>query len=289
MVSISSIAHRAWRIYPDFVLGTGNEAFSKALKETVKNRNEQNYFTSVWNGIKKGAKAAEAHNAQVNKLRGGFFKSLWHDLTTTHTKIAQGWNIAGKLAEKAGKTGGSKFFAQLKGAGKGLMKRLPLIGSLAIVAFEVPNIFRATKDEGLVSGAAEVAKAGLRLGAGMTCAAIGQALIPIPILGGLVGYIAGDSLMGLLTGKSYTEKKEALQNATANAEKQYQDALKQFEQIQQPQNTLNTTTAALNIPQPTLTQEQVQALGQQLYSAQAMQDPMNQDFMQLTTGMNRIA
>ncbi|MBQ3819563.1 hypothetical protein II810_03865, partial [bacterium] len=104
MGGISSVLHRAWRIYPDFVLGTGNEAFSKALKNTVKNRGKDvNYFTSVWNGIKDGAKAAEKHNKDVIKLRGGFFESLWHDLKTTPKKIAQGWRIGGQRAQKAGK------------------------------------------------------------------------------------------------------------------------------------------------------------------------------------------
>ena len=289
MVSILSIAHRAWRIYPDFVLGTGNEEFTKALKHTVKTRGEKNYFSSVYDGIKNGAKAAEKHNTQVNKLRGGFLKSFWHDLTTTHTKIAQGWKIGGAIAEKAGKTGWSKFWAQFKGAGSGLMKRMPLIGSLLVVGFELPNILRATKDEGLFSGVTETAKVGLRLGAGMTGAAIGQALIPIPILGGLVGYIAGDSLMGLFTGKSYTDKKEALTKATANAEKQYQEARKQFEQMPQSAAYGNFNPTALNVPSPTMTQEQLAALGQQLYSAQSTQDPMNQDFMKLTSGIDRIA
>lgn len=288
MVSFSSIAHRALRIYPDFVLGTGNESFSKALKYTVKNRGEQSYFSSVYDGIKKGAVEAEKHNAQINKLRGGFFKSLWHDLKTTPHKISQGWNIGGIKAEKAGKTGFSKFWAQLKGGGSGLMKRMPLIGSLLVVAFEAPNIFRATKDEGIFSGVAETAKAGLRLGAGMTGAAIGQALIPVPILGGLVGFIAGDSLMSLITGKSYTEKKEALNNVTKDADKQYEDALKQLQQMQQgtPYGDLNLT--ASNNIKPTMTQAQVAALGQQLYNAQAFQDPTNQDFMQLTSGMNKL-
>lgn len=284
-MNIQSVAHRALRIYPDFVLGTGNEAFSKTLKATVKGRGEQNYFSAVYDGIKKGAVEAEKHNAQINKLRGGFFKNLWHDLTTTHKKIAQGWNIGGKLAEKAGKEGASKFWAQFKGAGNGLLKRMPLIGSLMVVAFEAPNIFRATKDEGLFSGAAEIAKAGLRLGAGMTGAAIGQALIPVPILGGLIGFVAGDKLMGLITGKSYTEKKEALTNATANADKQYQEALKQF---QQSSANTNFDTASINIPKATLSPEQVQALGQQLYSSQALSDVNNQDFMQLSAGMNKF-
>ena len=33
--SIGSYVMRGIKMYPDFVLGTGNEAFTKALKETV--------------------------------------------------------------------------------------------------------------------------------------------------------------------------------------------------------------------------------------------------------------
>ena len=89
MVSFSSIAHRAWQIYPDFVFGTGNEKFSNVLKETSKNRGEKSYFSSVWNGIKEGAKAAETHNKETLAAHNGsFLKSLWHDLTTTHTPLS---------------------------------------------------------------------------------------------------------------------------------------------------------------------------------------------------------
>ena len=291
MGGISSVLHRAWRIYPDFVLGTGNEAFSKALKNTVKNRGKDvNYFTSVWNGIKDGAKAAEKHNKDVIKLRGGFFESLWHDLKTTPKKIAQGWRIGGQRAQKAGTEGFSKYWASFKGAGNGLMKRMPLRGSLMIIGFELPNIFRATADEGIFSGLVETAKAGLRLGAGMTGAAIGQALIPIPVLGGLVGYIAGDSLMGLFTGKSYTEKKEKaeqLAKATDKADQNYEEAMKQYLALQQSNSAANpyaASQASLNMPKATMTPQQVAMLGSQLYNSTTT-DLMNQDFMKLTSGM----
>ena len=36
--TIGSYIQRAAKLYPDFVLGTGNEAFSDALKATVKGR-----------------------------------------------------------------------------------------------------------------------------------------------------------------------------------------------------------------------------------------------------------
>ena len=50
---VGSYFKRAVKLYPDFVLGTGNESFSKALKETVKNRKaaNQGYFESVWSGV----------------------------------------------------------------------------------------------------------------------------------------------------------------------------------------------------------------------------------------------
>lgn len=61
-MNVGSIASSGWkyiqragRLYPDFVLGTGNEAFSNALRSTVKNRAvaNQNYFQAVWSGTKK--------------------------------------------------------------------------------------------------------------------------------------------------------------------------------------------------------------------------------------------
>ena len=288
-MNISSVLHRAARIYPDFVLGTGNEAFSKTLKETVKNRGKDTgYFKSVWQGIKDGGKAAEDHNKKITKLRGGFFQSFWHDLKTTPTKIAQGWRAGTRLADKAGKEGFSKFWTQLKGSGNGLLKRMPLIGSLLVVGFELPNIIRATKDEGIFSGLVETTKSGLRLGAGMTCAAIGQALIPIPLVGGLAGWIVGDSLMGLFTGKSYSEKKEAnqkLASATTNADNTYEQALKQYQALQQANN--NVSFGQASIPQSTLTPQQVAALGAQLNSGYGLTNTMNQDFMKLTSGMTR--
>ena len=291
MFNVASVLHRAWRIYPDFVLGTGHEVFSKTLKETVKGRaKDVNYFSSVWNGIKKGAKAAEDNNIKNVEKHGSFLKSLWNDLKTTPNLVKDGWTNAATAAEKAGKTGISKYWAQFKGAGSGLMKRMPLIGSLLIVAFELPNIFRATKDEGLVSGAAEVVKAGLRLGAGMTGAAIGQALIPIPILGGLVGFIAGDKLMSFVTGKSYTEKKEENEQiAMQAAEQNIPQELAQNGDLTQNIPFGNLSANAQNtIPQATLTQQQVAALGQQLYAGAGLKDSMNEDFMASVSGMNKL-
>ena len=296
-MNIGSIASKGWnyiqragRIYPDFVMGTGNEAFTQVMRSTIKNRaaNGQTYMQSVWSGIKDGARAAERHNNILNKQQGGFWKSTWHALKTTPKKIAQGWRVGGKLADRAGKTGLSKTWSQFKGSLSGIGKRMPLIFSLMFVLPELPNIFSAFKDKGLVGGVAETGKTALRLGAGMTAAAIGQALIPIPILGGIVGYMAGDWLMSKFTGKSHSEKKAELEEAQQQQIAQQQAMMQQYNTNPFGTNTNPTTVQPqFNIPKPTMTPEQLMAMKQMLYN-NSMANPMDQDFMAMTSGMNRL-
>ncbi len=298
-MNIGSIASKGWnyiqragRIYPDFVMGTGNEAFTQVMRSTIKNRaaNGQTYMQSVWSGIKDGARAAERHNNILNKQQGGFWKSTWHALKTTPKKIAQGWRVGGRLADRAGKTGLSKIWSQFKGSLTGIGKRMPLIFSLMVVLPELPNIFSAFKDKGLVGGVAETGKTALRLGAGMTAAAIGQALIPIPILGGIVGYMAGDWLMSKFTGKSHSEKKAELEDAQKQQLTQQQAITEQYSTNPFGRNTninTNTVQPQFNIPKPTISPEQLMAMQQMLYN-NSMSNPMDQDFMAMTSGMNRL-
>lgn len=298
-MNIGSIASKGWnyiqragRIYPDFVMGTGNEAFTQVMRSTINNRaaNGQTYMQSVWTGIKDGARAAERHNNILNKQQGGFWKSTWHALKTTPKKIRQGWMAGGRIADKTGKTGLSKFWSQFKGSLSGIGKRMPLIFSLMVVLPELPNIFSAFKDKGLVGGVAETGKTALRLGAGMTAAAIGQALIPIPILGGIVGYMAGDWLMSKFTGKSHSEKKAELEDAQKQQLTQQQAITEQYSTNPFGRNTninTNTVQPQFNIPKPTISPEQLMAMQQMLYN-NSMSNPMDQDFMAMTSGMNRL-
>ena len=124
----------------------------------------------------------------------------------------------------------------------------------------------------------------------MTGAAIGQALIPIPVVGGLVGYLAGDTLMSLITGKSHSEKKaeaEEQQQALINNQQQalegMQQQIAQQNAMQYPIGTTNPFATA----QPTVTPQQLMALRQQLYNGGAV-SPMDQDFMAMASGLNRI-
>ena len=297
MAGISSILSSGWKyaqragsFYSDFVFGTGNETFSKVLQETVKNRGSKNYYSAVWDGIKKGAVEARKHNS------GAFWKNTWKALKTTPAKIQQGWRIGGKLADKAGKTGLSKLWAQFKGSMSGLGKRMPLIGSLIILATELPNIFSAFKDEGLIGGIKEIGKSGLRLGSGMLGAAIGQALIPIPIVGSIVGYVAGDWLMSKITGKSHSEKKAEAEEALAqaNAAEQQNQQLQQYLAQQQMNPYGNNMFASnpyaqnsFNMPQATMTPQQLMQMQQMLYSG-GMNSAMDQDFMAMTSGIKNL-
>lgn len=283
MVTIMPYIKRAAKIYPDFTLGTGNETFSKALRSTVKNRGQQSYLNAVWDGTKKGFKEAELHNAQMKKLHGGFWKSTWQSIKTIPKKVAQGWKVGGRIADQAGKTGLSKLWSRTKGVCSGLGKRMPLIGTLMIAITELPNIFSAFKDKGLVGGVTETGKAALRLGGATVAGAIGQALIPIPFVGGLVGFIAGDWLMSKIVGKSHSEEKaEALAQADL-AEQQAQMLQQQL--ANDPSYAQNNPFGTTNPMQPTMTQQQLMALQQQLYGNG---NAMNDDFMANVSGINKL-
>ena len=163
---------------------------------------------------------------------------------------------------------------------------MPLIGTLLIAVTELPNIFSAFKDKGLAGGIAETGKAGLRLGAGMAGAAIGQALIPIPIVGGLVGYIAGDWLMSKFTGKSHSEKKAEAEQAQLASQQQM---MNQYgtNPYAMPQMANQAAANQFSIPQPTVSAQELMAMQRALYS-QGAGNPMDQDFMAMTSGINRL-
>ena len=299
-MNIGSIASTGWKyiqragkLYPDFVLGTGNEAFTQAMRETIKGRAaaNQSYLQAVWSGTKNGVKAAEKHNDLMIKRHGGFWKSNWAALRSFPHKVSQGWRVGGKLADKAGKTGLSKFWAQFKGSLSGIGKRMPLIGTLLIAVTELPNIFSAFKDKGLVGGITETGKSGLRLGAGMAGAAIGQALIPIPIVGGIVGYMAGDWLMSKFTGKSHSEKKAEAEMAQQEQLAQQQAMMQQYGMTpfgtQISSSGINIPQQHFNIPRPTISPQELMAMQQMLYNSGAG-NPYEQDFMAMTSGINKL-
>lgn len=179
--------------YAHLAFGEGCEIVGKTLKPAFK----ANGFNGFGGAVKTAFKEIPA--------TGGLdiFKNMWNKMLAPST-----WKASWKEAAAAGKG----FWGKL---GSTLGKRIPLIGNALVVGFEVPNIYRAFthKDGGIGTGIAETAKAAGKLGAFMGGMAIGQACIPIPIVGGLIGGIIGGFLGDKILGKSFTEKIEEKEQA----------------------------------------------------------------------------
>ena len=234
MVSVASLPRyysyikRGLKVYPSAVFGPkGQDILANAYRAqfTAENAVKYNIFSKQWwtqlkNGTKAAGKASEAYAASFAKQ--GFWKSMWKSVKGIPTTIAAGWRAGGIKAAAKGAGSVGQYWGKFKGALAGVGKKMPIIGSLLLVAFELPNIFKATKNEGLVQGAVETAKAGARIGGGVVGAsigsAIGTAIFPGvgSAIGGIVGWIAGEWAAKKVVGKSYSEKQEDLQNKINN-------------------------------------------------------------------------
>ena len=165
-------------------------------------------YTNFGSSFKKSLLETEqSYKRVLDANEGSFFKYAKKSLKELPGEVTSGWKTAGKTAKAAGKSG---LWGSIKGAFKAIGKKLPLVGSIIYAATEIPNIVKATADGGLVAGAAETLKAGGRMLGFTAGAAIGQALIPIPFVGAIVGGMVGEKLVSLVTGKSYTEQKEEI-------------------------------------------------------------------------------
>lgn len=213
MVSVNGILSGTWsylKAYPEFVCGTGNDVFAETLKKSFYGVEESgikgDYFSGFGKQLRKAFDDTIAANTAQTTTNGGFFKSLGKSFTSIPADFKELW-AAG--ATDASKTGLSKFWTQTKSSLGVIGKRMPLIGTIAMVAMEAPNIFKATTEDSLLSGLWETAKAGIKIGLGTIGGAIGTALIPIPLAGTILGYMAGEFIGSLILGKTYSEKQEA--------------------------------------------------------------------------------
>ena len=174
--------------YAHLAFGEGCEIVGKTLKPAFK----ANGLNGFCGAVKTAFKEIPA--------TGGLdiFKNMWSKMLAPST-----WKASWAEAAAAGKG----FWGKL---GSTLGKRIPILGNALVVGFEVPNIYRAFthKDGGVGTGIVETAKAAGKLGAFMGGMAIGQACIPIPIVGGLIGGIIGGIIGDKILGKSFTEKQE---------------------------------------------------------------------------------
>lgn len=179
--------------YLNFTLGTGNEDIANMITHQVRNRKAhgQNYLKALYTGTKKGI--AYSHKKSIKN--GGFLKSLKKGFG----EIPNGWKK------------GKGFIGKPWGAIKGLGKAMPALFAFITIASEIPNVYKAVKEKGVVQGLKETGKTAARLTTGALFAALGTAILsPIPVVGslagGMLGYSLGDWLASKVVGKSYSEQ-----------------------------------------------------------------------------------
>lgn len=260
-------ARRGAKVYLPTVFGEGGDLMAKAYKGSITTKNvfSKEFWANLWKGTKEAGKAAERYSAKVGGNKA-FFKNMWKSLKGLPAALGIGAKAGARAARIAGK---SPILGATKGIFRKLGTKMPLIGSLLILAFEAPNIIKATKEKGIIQGIKETLKAGAKLG-GMTIGmAIGTALGGP--LGGLVGAIAGDWLAGKIVGKSYSEKV-----AEQEAQVQEQENADAGQQIPSEYNTTNPFATKYS-------EAELALLRNMLYSQHDMFNP------QINPGFNYMA
>jgi len=185
--------------YANFVLGVEqSEVFSDELQKAV--RGVKDPLTKKYiggNGLNNfRSNLKNAWNTSAKAVEG---KSFWKTIKESFKTMPEEFKGLGQEA---------KFAAKSKGALKILGKRMPLIGNLIFAAMEIPNIFKAFKDGGFVTGLTETVKSTAKFGGFAAGAAIGQAIIPIPFVGAMIGGMIGGWIADKVVGKSFTDKQE---------------------------------------------------------------------------------
>lgn len=269
MISIGRIAKATGRlIFQD-------EKFLQTAEKTLAGSKKAQGWTNIHKQI--GDAFVKAEQATAKESFWGSLKKLVTDIPKD---LEKGWAAKGA-------------WGKFKGIGGQLLRRLPLL----LVALEIPNIYSAFKDEGLVGGVKETLKSGTRLAAGMAGFTIGQALIPIPLLGGLIGCFATEWLTGKILGKSHSEKKAEKEEALAQAGAAEQQASMLQQQLAQEQLLANQANMFTQNPyaqsgfstlQSTMTPQQLMTMQQMLQGGYGLPNGnyMDQDFMAMSSGMN---
>jgi hypothetical protein len=207
----------AFNQYMHFSFGTNSDVFAQELSTSIK-------------GIKQPGSKVFVGGDGFNNL-GTNLKTAWGK----YQGSIQGKTYLGTIKDSF-KGMGPEFSEAAKLSGglaktKGFLgvfgKRMPLIGNLIYLATEVPNIWNAfTSPQGSIgTGLAETGKTAIKVGAYAAGAIAGQTLIPIPLVGAIIGGMAAGWIANNLLGKSFTEQQEEI--AAKEAERQPQIAQQQ--------------------------------------------------------------
>ena len=141
-------ARRIGNVYLHSTFGTGAEEFMASMDKSIFGKRPANTpwykpykgadFSNFWTKFKTAFKEVEKHEAKIrNANNGSYWKSFTSQLSSTPELFKKEWIAGGKAAKAAGK---SQLLGKLGGANKALMKRMPLIGGLIMVATQIPNI-----------------------------------------------------------------------------------------------------------------------------------------------------
>ena len=222
--------------YCDFLFGSSADVMVNSLIASCKNHKYYRYGMpeSIYQGIKLGCKNSYNHTQR----NGGFFSSMWENIKEVKTE----WNKA--------KIPNASFLKNAKHCIPKIIKPLgkaaPAILAIAGLVTELPNIWRATKEDGILSGLKELGKTTLKLTFGAFCGGFGTKLVPVigSTYGFMVGNVIGDQVGSFIgsnageflslkaMGGSYTTKHEKLEKLKTQQEqikkqKQEQEFLKQ--------------------------------------------------------------
>lgn len=173
---------RALNCAPEFILGESSQVIGKAYKASNK--------TSIFAKAKDAGKAFENHVGTLKAAKGGFFSRLFKTTIGLPKALTKSTKAGIRLARMKGT---NKFLGALKGLGKGIGKKMPYIGALLTIAFEIPNIYKGYKKEGITGALKQCGGAGIELGCMATGAAIGSCICPGigTIIGGIIGSFVG--------------------------------------------------------------------------------------------------
>ena len=198
---------RAVKASPKLVFGTNSDTVGQAMRTAYK-EGTGSIFTKTKSAIKAGGKVLE-----TGATGKAFWKAVGRDIAGLPRAIARSSKAGYLIAKNAGKSG---IWGGVKGFFGGIAKKMPLIGTLITIGYELwNNIIPATKDRGAGEAVKETGKAAARIVGGATGAAIGSAILPG--IGSLIGWVAGEWLAGKVVGKSYSDRKTEAEEILINA------------------------------------------------------------------------